>query len=143
MLRVDRAQVHPSFLEARLRASDFIKHVNSSTFGAKMPRADWTFIGGTVVAYPPTLVEQIQIVDAIAKETSSLEKAIADVGTEIALIQEFRTRLIADVVTGQLDVRAVAASLPDAAGTDAADDLTDEHDLEDDADALIDEEEAA
>lgn len=88
-------------------------------------------------------MEQIQIVDAIAKETSSLEKAIADVGKEIALIQEFRTRLIADVVTGQLDVRAVATSLPDAAGTDAADDLTDEDELDDDADALIDEEEAA
>ena len=35
--------------------------------------------------------------------------------TEIALIHEFRTRLIADVVTGKLDVRAAAASLPEIA----------------------------
>lgn len=34
---------------------------------------------------------------------------------EIALLQEFRTRLVADVVTGQVDVRGVAATLPDAA----------------------------
>lgn len=66
-----------------------------------------------------------------------------EVADEIALIQEFRTCLIADVVTGQLDVRAVAANLPDFAETDMADDLTDEDDLDDDADDIIDEEEAA
>jgi type I restriction enzyme S subunit len=33
---------------------------------------------------------------------------------EIMLLQEFRTRLVADVVTGQVDVRAIAATLPDA-----------------------------
>ena len=31
---------------------------------------------------------------------------------QIELIQEYRTRLIADVVTGQLDVREAAARLP-------------------------------
>jgi type I restriction enzyme S subunit len=37
-----------------------------------------------------------------------------DIYREIALIQELRTRLIADVVTGKLDVRAVATTLPEA-----------------------------
>ena len=32
---------------------------------------------------------------------------------QIDLLQEYRTRLIADVVTGKLDVRAAAAQLPD------------------------------
>ena len=32
---------------------------------------------------------------------------------EIALLREYRTRLIADVVTGKLDVRAAAAALPE------------------------------
>ena len=31
----------------------------------------------------------------------------------IALLEEYRTRLIADVVTGKLDVREAAARLPD------------------------------
>ena len=31
----------------------------------------------------------------------------------IGIMQEYRTRLIADVVTGKLDVREVAAQLPD------------------------------
>jgi type I restriction enzyme S subunit len=32
---------------------------------------------------------------------------------EIALMREYRTRLVADVVTGQLDVREAAAKLPE------------------------------
>ena len=32
---------------------------------------------------------------------------------EITFLQEFRTRLITEVVTGKLDVRRVAASLPE------------------------------
>ena len=31
---------------------------------------------------------------------------------QIELLEEYRTRLIADVVTGKLDVRAAAADLP-------------------------------
>jgi len=57
---------------------------------------------------------------------------------EIALLQEFRTRLIADVVTGKLDVRAAAAPLPDILeetdDVDAAIDVLDEDELEDAAD---------
>jgi type I restriction enzyme S subunit len=34
---------------------------------------------------------------------------------QIALMQEFLARLIANIVTGKLDVRAVAASLPEVA----------------------------
>ena len=40
-------------------------------------------------------------------------------GRQIELLQEYRTRLIADVVTGKLDVREAAAHLPD--GTDDQD----------------------
>ena len=38
---------------------------------------------------------------------------IDQAGGEIHLLQEYRTRLIADVVTGQLDVREAARNLPD------------------------------
>jgi type I restriction enzyme S subunit len=43
-------------------------------------------------------------------------------------MQEYRTRLVADVVTGKLDVREAAARLPDEAISDTEDeaDLTDE-----------------
>jgi type I restriction enzyme S subunit len=40
-------------------------------------------------------------------------RAIDRARREVALLRELRTRLISDVVTGQLDVRAAAAALPD------------------------------
>lgn len=43
--------------------------------------------------------------------------------SEISLLREYRTRLIADVVTGRLDVREAAVQLPDE--TDIADLLDD------------------
>ena len=42
-----------------------------------------------------------------------LTVAIARARRQIELVQEYRTRLIADVVTGKLDVREAAASLSD------------------------------
>ena len=49
------------------------------------------------------------------------DKALDRVQREIVLLREYRTRLIADVVTGKLDVREAAARLPDK--TDAPDPL--------------------
>lgn len=57
--------------------------------------------------------EQEEIVAYIAKETAALTTAIARTEREIALMQEYRTRLTADLVTGKLDVREAAAKLPD------------------------------
>ena len=45
-------------------------------------------------------------------ETRSIQLRADRVRRQIDLIQEYRTRLIADVVTGKLDVRAAAARLP-------------------------------
>lgn len=61
----------------------------------------------------PPKEEQQQIVDSITVETAALNTAIARTEREIALMQEYRTRLTADVVTGKLDVRAAAAKLPE------------------------------
>ena len=57
--------------------------------------------------------DQQQIVDSIAVETTALNSVIARTEREIALMQEYRTRLTADIVTGKLDVREAAAHLPD------------------------------
>jgi type I restriction enzyme S subunit len=65
-----------------------------------------------VLALPP-LDEQLEIVTALEAQTSAVRIAIAHAHREISLLREYRTRLIADVVTGKLDVRAAAASLPE------------------------------
>ena len=68
-------------------------------------------VGGQVVVTPP-LTEQAAIVAHLDKLTFDIDAAIAHTRREIELLEEYRTRLIADVVTGKLDVREAAANLP-------------------------------
>ena len=63
----------------------------------------------------PSKEEQCAILLALRKETANLEAAVARASRQIELVQEYRTRLIADVVTGKLNVREAAAQLPDEA----------------------------
>ena len=48
--------------------------------------------------------------------TAAIDAAISRARRQIELLREYRTRLIADVVTGKLDVRETAANLPERAG---------------------------
>jgi type I restriction enzyme S subunit len=61
----------------------------------------------------PPLDEQRAIVHNISRFADRLDAATCGARREIALLREYRTRLIADVVTGKLDVREAAANLPD------------------------------
>ena len=84
----------------------------------------------------PSLEEQEAIARSLDEATRDVTNAISRARNEIELLREYRTRLVADVVTGKLDVRAAAAALPDVPGDDAEDidvsALDDEVDLEDD-----------
>ena len=73
----------------------------------------------------PSVGEQQQILKIIAESTGNLHQAIDRAHSEISLLREYRTRLIADVVTGKLDVRAATANLPDESGEPDAPDYTD------------------
>jgi type I restriction enzyme S subunit len=67
----------------------------------------------TVMLPVPPPDEQLAIADRVVKATAELRAAKAGVEAEIALLKEYRIRLISDVVTGKLDVRDEAAKLPD------------------------------
>lgn len=134
--------VSPRFFSFALQSAGFINLVISGSDGVAYPAINETRLGSLKLALPPSLDEQNEIIAHLDEATASYDKAIASAQSEIAFINEFRTRLIADVVTGQLDVRAVAANLPEIGEADTAD-LTADDDMDDDADDLIDEEEAA
>ena len=67
---------------------------------------------GIVLPIPP-LDEQSAIVEHLLAVEEATKKTIQAAVHEIDLLREYRTRLIADVVTGKLDVREAAAGLPD------------------------------
>lgn len=72
----------------------------------------------TLRAFPivvPGVEEQNTILSQITAEIRVVDGPIRAAKNEIALLREYRTRLIADVVTGKLDVRDAAARLPEDA----------------------------
>ena len=79
--------------------------------GSTAPHVNVEQIKNFQLAFPP-LNEQSEIVQHIRFECGTINTAIAHTEREIALMQEYRTRLTADIVTGKLDVRETAANLP-------------------------------
>jgi len=75
----------------------------------------------------PPVEEQELIIVQLSNNTAALRAAITRTQRQIELVREYRTRLIADVVTGKLDVRG--AALPDLPVDDA--DFDDAADLDD------------
>ena len=68
---------------------------------------------GTAVLLLPPLDEQAAIVRYLDKATADIDIATDRARRQIDLLKEYRTRLIADVVTGKLDVREAATGLPE------------------------------
>jgi len=60
----------------------------------------------------PPVDEQRLIIAQLDVNLSTVHIAISRLEREIELLREYRTRLVADVVTGKLDVREAAAALP-------------------------------
>lgn len=90
-------------------------------------------LGAIHVALPPR-DEQSAIVAGLTRELSGTNSASSRIEREIELLREYRTRLVADVVTGKLDVREAATRLPEEALLDTTEDgidLTDETEVAD------------
>ena len=77
--------------------------------------------------------EQEEIADYIEQEAAKIDRAIPVLEKEIELLKEYRTRLISDVVTGQMDVRNV--EVPEyTPEEDIAEEAPEEQEVEMDAD---------
>ena len=86
--------------------------------GAAQPKLTLDRLMSIAIAVPPKS-EQDEIISKASAEISSLDAAIARARRQIGLLQEYRTRLIADVVTGKLDVREAAVGLPEHTMTES------------------------
>ena len=62
--------------------------------------------------YLPRIGEQHATVERLDKAIRDRDAVVARARRQIELVEEYRTRLIADVITGKLDVREAAAQLP-------------------------------
>lgn len=80
--------------------------------GAAQPKLTQDRLMSISIPVPPE-GEQGEIAAWIETNTKSLRASAEKVKREIELLREYRIRLVADVVTGKLDVREAAASLPE------------------------------
>lgn len=104
----------PKFVSYFCQSSTFTHMVTADSVGTAYPAIAEARFATLRVAVPP-IREQAAIARYLDGKTAEIDKAIEAARCEIALLREFRTCLIADVVTGKLDVREVAARLPDEA----------------------------
>jgi len=102
VLNPKKEKVDPAFLAYRLRADDFIKAVNNSTYGSKMPRANWTFIGNQKIDLR-SLAEQIAAVKELDNDSESITKLIEKKRLLIKKLKERRASIIHHAVTRGLD----------------------------------------
>ena len=101
--KVDRDYLYYLF---RAMKAEFLREAPVNTQG----NLNVERIGARHIALPP-ISEQISIVAYLDKATADIDVAIDRARREIGLLGEYRTRLIADVVTGKVDVREAAAEL--------------------------------
>ena len=112
VLRPD-AKVNVDFFRYAFKSQAYIRALQA-TANFIRDGQDLNFNNFCAVDLPfPQAEEQRKIAQALEDATAGIDATIARTRRQIELIEEYRTRLIADVVTGKLDVREAAAGLPE------------------------------
>ena len=97
-------------MRSRVMIDQFV--AASKGVGGIQRQVFWPFL--RIVHVPlPMIQEQRVIAQFLETETAGLMHSISRLEHEIDLLREYSTRLVADVVTGKLDVREAATRLPD------------------------------
>lgn len=97
------------FVLYQLLSHGFINLVDSSTYGSKMPRASWDFIGVCELPLPP-IEEQQAIARFLDAKTVQIDTLVAKKRQLIAKLKEKRSALIARTVTRGLPPEAAKAA---------------------------------
>lgn len=117
LIRVTPRNVVPKYLEYLLKTPLFFGSMRRACKPA-INQVSVTTIAIKAIHFPlPEFQVQHEIIEYLDKETNGIENAKRRHHQLIEFLREYRTRLIADVVTGKLDVRQAAANLPDEAET--------------------------
>jgi type I restriction enzyme S subunit len=102
LLVMEPRTIQPRFLRYVCLSRYFVEAVDASTFGSKMPRADWDFIGNMPVPLPDE-VTQTAITKYLDRETEQLDTLVHAKEQLLDLLTEKKKRLVFDAVTRGLD----------------------------------------
>jgi type I restriction enzyme S subunit len=116
--------VFPNYLRNYLVSDICVKEMKSKIQGSALTRLTISLIKNINIIIPPSIKEQQQIVDFIEDESLIINKTIATIEKEIALVEEYKTSLIAEAVTGKIDVRDF--EIPEMVEEDSYEELEEE-----------------
>ena len=92
-----------NYLKHVLLSDYFVKIVDSSTFGTKMPRADVGFIKNMIIATPP-LSEQQSIANYLDQKCKEIDELISVKKEKIEKLKAYKKSVIYEYVTGKKQV---------------------------------------
>lgn len=87
-----------NYLKYLLLSPKLVMDINASTYGAKMPRASWNYIGQCLIPVPP-LSEQQEIVTYLDSKVAKIDEYISIAEKKIAALEELKQTIIAEAVT--------------------------------------------
>ncbi|EPV3662241.1 MULTISPECIES: restriction endonuclease subunit S [Enterobacter cloacae complex] len=96
------AKLHPKYLNYYSLTNEFIEQVNSSTYGSKMPRANWEFIGLLPVPTCSYYLSE-KVAWFLDHETAKIDNLIEKQQQLIELMKEKRQAVISHAVTTGLN----------------------------------------
>ena len=101
-LVMEPTSIEPRFLRSVCLSPRFVGDVDASTFGSKMPRAEWDFIGNVPVPVPDPDTQKA-IADYLDRETARLDALVAAKQRLLGLLAEKRRAIVTRAVTRGLD----------------------------------------
>ena len=112
LVRPRQHMIQPRFLAYVLHSEIGRTQFKTNEYGGTKQGLGLGDVKNVFIAAPP-LEEQGIICARLDGEVEKFRNAISRLEREIELLREYRTRLVADVVTGKLDVREATARLPE------------------------------
>ena len=124
------SDIEPRFLGYVIQSNPFVEQVTANSVGMSYPAIAPSRLAALHLAMPPSRDEQQAILKEIAEQTRAIDKAIEPAQREVDLIREYQTSLLAQVVTGKVDVRHLALvsgdELPEAEPEDLSEGIDEE-----------------
>lgn len=88
-----------------LKSEQYLEHIILTGFGGAQPNISDVQLWDFITAFPP-LPEEQAIADHIEKKTATIDRQKAQVTEAIERLNEYRSALITDAVTGKIDVHS-------------------------------------
>jgi len=103
--KVMEDKVLPHFVKASILSDVSQSQLLFAAKGSTMDGLNMQIIGELPIPYPPTLVEQKEILSEVKRQGDKFDSLLSNAQVAVGLLSERRIALISAAVTGKIDVR--------------------------------------